>query len=82
MSGAVSTALSNLDPAERKMVENYTEKELKQAIKMSECELISKALFDMAKELNENIKLWQDEKHGYLGSPRCCQRWLERSANR
>ncbi|KAK3171190.1 hypothetical protein OEA41_003274 [Lepraria neglecta] len=58
MSGAVSAALSNLDPAERKMVENYTEKELKQAIKMSECELISKALFDTAKELNENIKLW------------------------
>ncbi|KAL2055351.1 hypothetical protein ABVK25_004159 [Lepraria finkii] len=42
--GVVSTALSNLDPAERKMVENYTEKELKQALKISECELISKGL--------------------------------------
>lgn len=44
------------------MVENYTEKELKQALKISERELISKALFDTANELDENIKLWQGEK--------------------
>lgn len=44
------------------MVETYTEKELKQALKISERELISKALFDTANELDENIKLWQGEK--------------------